>query len=180
MATPPDFVAGQVLTAAQMNGIGMWLIKTQTIGSAVSSVAVTSAFSADYDNYRIVVSGGVASGNVDLKLTLGSTATGYYYSLVYATYSTATASAAVAQNATSWVFAGSASADALSLDVTLGNPFATKRTTVRGILAQPYTTGAGGSFGGYLADNTSYTGFTITPSSGTLTGGTIFVYGLRD
>jgi hypothetical protein len=37
------------------------LIKTQTIGTAVSSVTVTGAFSTTYDNYKIIVSGGVAS-----------------------------------------------------------------------------------------------------------------------
>jgi hypothetical protein len=32
---------------------------------------------------------------------------------------------------------------------------------------------------GYLNDNTSYTGFTLTTGAGTMTGGTIFVYGYR-
>jgi hypothetical protein len=41
MATPPDFSSGAVLTAAQMNSVGLWLVKTQTVGTAVSSVAVT-------------------------------------------------------------------------------------------------------------------------------------------
>jgi hypothetical protein len=36
-----------------------------------------------------------------------------------------------------------------------------------------------GVFGGYLNDATSYTAFTITASSGTMTGGTITVYGYR-
>ncbi len=156
---------------------GLQLIKTQTIGTAVSSVTVSDVFSATYDNYLITISGGVASGNVDLKLTLGSTATGYYYALVYATYNSASAAAVVAQNTTSWAYTGSGSSDTLSFHVNVDNPFAAKRTVARAVLAQPYTTGAGGGFGGYLADNSSYTGFTITTSSGTMTGGTIRVYG---
>jgi hypothetical protein len=34
--------------------------------------------------------------------------------------------------------------------------------------------------GGFLNNTTSYTAFTFTPSSGTLTGGTIRVYGYRN
>ena len=41
---------------------GLVLIKTETIGTTVSSVTVTSAFSATYDNYKIIVAGG--SGTV--------------------------------------------------------------------------------------------------------------------
>lgn len=63
MATPPDFTTGAVLTAAQMRTIGMHLVKSQDIstGVSVSSTVVTNAFSSDYDNYRIVVSGVTSS-----------------------------------------------------------------------------------------------------------------------
>jgi len=40
---------------------GLTLVKSQTIGSAVSSVEVTGAFSATYDNYKVIVIGGVGS-----------------------------------------------------------------------------------------------------------------------
>jgi hypothetical protein len=57
---------------------GMTLISTTTIGTTVSSVNVTSAFSTTYDNYKIIVSGGVSSSTPTFSLKLGSTATGYY------------------------------------------------------------------------------------------------------
>jgi hypothetical protein len=57
---------------------GMTLISTTTIGTTVSSVNVTSAFSATYDNYKIMISDGVASTTVVLSIKLGATATGYY------------------------------------------------------------------------------------------------------
>jgi hypothetical protein len=77
MATPPDFTTGAVLTAAQMNAVGLWLVKTQTVGSAVPDVTVTDAFSADYDNYKILYTGGTASGAVGpLNMKLGSSTTG--------------------------------------------------------------------------------------------------------
>jgi len=74
----PVFTAGETLDASEMNAVGLWLVKTQTIGTGVSSVAVTSAFSTNYDTYRIVVSGGVATNTDVMRLTLGSTTTGYY------------------------------------------------------------------------------------------------------
>jgi hypothetical protein len=86
MATPPTFSSGTVLTAAQMNAVGLWLVKTQTIGNAVSSVAVTNAFSTDYDNYKIIISGGASSAQAFLTLQLGASATGYYYANSGVTY----------------------------------------------------------------------------------------------
>jgi hypothetical protein len=57
---------------------GLVLISTTTIGTTVASVTVSGAFSATYDNYKIIVSGGVGSTNITLRLKLGSTTTGYY------------------------------------------------------------------------------------------------------
>ena len=49
MATPPDFTSGQILTAAQMNAVGMWLVKTQSF--TAESPLITDVFTADYENY---------------------------------------------------------------------------------------------------------------------------------
>jgi hypothetical protein len=177
MATPPDFTAGQILTAAQMNAVGLWLVKSETIGSAVSSVTVTGAFSADYEAYKIIISGGVGSTSADLQLTLGATASGYYAGYARAEYA-AGASALTSNNgASSWTRAGSGSTDTLFANFELINPFLTKRTIINGFNAFQVTTLSGGAFGGFLDNATSYTGFTVTASTGTLTGGTIRVYG---
>jgi len=53
----PSFASGEVLTAADMNAVGLWLVKTQTVGTGVPSVVVTDAFSANYDNYLVTISG---------------------------------------------------------------------------------------------------------------------------
>ena len=179
MATPPDFVAGQILTAAQMNKIGLWLVKTQTIGTAVSSVAVTNAFSADYENYKIIVSGGVGSGDSNLLLTLGASATTYYWGQPNVPYSTGTVAGAAGNNTTSWR-AGFGSLNALQMNCDLFQPNVAKFTAMQGMIAGVATTGTGSSVGGYHATATAYTDFTITPSTGTITGGTIYVYGYRD
>lgn len=180
MATPPDFTAGQVLTAAQMDAIGLWLVKKETIGSAVSSVTITNAFSADYQNYKIVVSGGVASTtNSLLAVTLGATVTGYYYTFVYSTYATATPLAIRNSNAASFAYGGHGSTNTLSINATIQMPFETKRTIFASDYVAINTGGTAGRVQGFLDNDTSYTDFTITPNTGTLTGGTVFVYGMR-
>ena len=45
-------------------GQGLTLLKTQVVGSAVASVSVTSAFSATYENYLIIYSGGAGSASL--------------------------------------------------------------------------------------------------------------------
>ena len=176
--TFPVFAIGDVLTATDMNAVGLWLVKTQTLGSAVSSVAVTGAFSSNYNNYRIVAVGGTQSLGGNVSLTLGAAATGYYYSMAYVDYATATASALRAQNTTSFLYAGSGT-NGLSVQVDVLNPFASQQTMFRSLIAQNKTDGFSGYCGGYLNDSTSYTSFTLTISSGTMTGGTIYVYGWK-
>lgn len=175
--TFPVFASGDVLNASDMNAVGLWLVKTQTIGTAVSSVTVTGAFSANYDSYKITISGGASSAaNPSLRMTLGATASGYAMQLIYGTFgNTPLAAGSSAQS--SWLYAGSGTTTTLSLSVDLHNPFLTEFTWISG---NTFDTGQGGAIGGYLNDTTSYTAFTITPSTGTITGGTIRVYGYKN
>ena len=178
MATPPDFSSGAVLTAAQMNAVGLWLVKTQTIGTAVSSVTVTGAFSTDYDNYLITVSGGANSlSGSALNLKLGATTTGYYYSLSYTTYNT-TPAATGGSNVGNWDYVGSGQTTGLNAVIELNSPFLSKGTSVRASIAN--STLYAGNQAGYLNNSTSYTSFILATSVGTMTGGTIRVYGLRN
>lgn len=179
MATPPTFSSGAVLTAAQMNSVGLWLVKTQTVGTAVSSVTVSSAFSSDYANYRIIYNGGVASTDNDLKMTLGSSATGYYAGFAYVAYGTGTISALSNNNATSWANIGSQRTVQNSVDVDLFGPNLAVQT---GMTARYFGISAGavgGGMGGFHNATTQHTAFTITCSSGNMTGGTIYVYGYK-
>ena len=156
---------------------GLTLIKTQTIGTTVSSVNVTSAFSTTYDAYKIILSGGVGSATANLSLQLGATVTGYYTGYFNANYATGSITGAGDNNAVSFSLAGYGTANVLHLNADLQNPFTAKNTTFQTYNSLT-TTGAGARFAtGYLANTTSYTDFTLTPGSGTLTGGTIRVYG---
>lgn len=180
--TFPVFASGDVLNASDMNAVGLWLVKTQTIGTTVSSVAVTGAFSADYDKYLITVTGGVGSGSGSSTVTFGSTTTGYYWAANYSQYNTAGGGFFQGNNDTAFkeCFYQSTAALAFCMEVT--NPFAAKETLVSWRHGGAATTTVNLSVlgNGYLANTTSYTAFTITPVSGTLTGGTIRVYGYRN
>jgi hypothetical protein len=183
--------AGQVLTVngggtapswatpAAASG-GLTLVKTQTIGTAVSSVTVTSAFSSTYDSYLIVVNGGVASTLANLGLQLGSTTTGYYAAGVVYNYSNAGATAASNNNAASWTRAGSANSSSIAFYNAIQDPFLSKNTKVQTSFNTTQSDSQAGFFYGFLDNSTSYTAFTITPATGTLTGGTIRVYGYQN
>jgi hypothetical protein len=176
MATPPDFTAGQILTAAQMNTIGLWLVKTQVVGSAVSSVVVSSAFNADFDNYLITYNDGSCSANTHVSLQLGSTTSGYTFNIIGNSWS-ATASNTGGTASANFTYAMSGfSANGVNGSVEVMSPFLAKFTQ----FGSDFVAGFGGYRStGYLPNTTSYTAFTLIPASGTLTGGTIRVYGYR-
>jgi hypothetical protein len=182
MAVPPDFVAGQVLTAAQMNKIGLWLVKSQTIGSGVSSVQVTDAFSADYEHYRVIISGGAGSTTSTINMTLGATATGYYSYFMYGTWGATTVFGSNSSNGTSFITVGAMSAQTITTDVEIRSPFSAQETVIdfRTVQTSTASNGFYATGGGFLNNTTSYTDFTLTPITGTMTGGTIYVYGYRD
>ena len=175
----PDFSPGEVLTAAAMDSIGLWLVKTQTVGTGVSSVEVTSAFSADYDNYRITWTGGTLSGVENMRMILGATATGYYSQLIYQAYASSLAPLANVpdNNAVRWSFVGVGTTAFASVRVELFNPNRTTRT----LMSSPYASNTiAGTSNGFLDNATAYTSFTLSPAAGTMTGGTIRVYGFRN
>lgn len=177
MATPPDFSAGAVLTAAQMNKVGMWLVKTQTIGTAVTSVQVTDAFSADYDSYLITISGGAASAEGNGRLAIGNAATGYYANWIHYPYSGGGATQAADNNAAQWTYAWRPPTTSLQAAIWVYAPYLTELTWYHSFVVATTVSGASS---GFLNNSTSYTSFTISPSTGNITGGTIRVYGLRN
>jgi len=152
----PDFSPGEILTAGAMDSIGMWLVKTVTVGSGVTSIPVTDAFSASYDHYKIVYIGGVATGQNDILVQLGSTNTGYAHSVITTTWSTSpTLITAGDGNTSSWARAGLVEPDNCYLNLEISNPFNAKRTIAWGAFVGSNSGRVGGSFSVYLADTTS-------------------------
>jgi hypothetical protein len=174
------FTTSEVLTAADTNtylaNSGLVFVKSQTIGSAVANVTVSSAFSATYDSYLINIDGGTASTDIVFGLKFGSATTNYYSGITGVQW-TGTASTNARNNTeANLLYVGTGNADALQMSYTVQNPFLTKRTFGSGAFI-PYN--AMYFQAGILATTTSYTDFTINFIGGTATGGTITVYGYR-
>lgn len=159
---------------------GLILITSQTIGSAVSSVTVSNVFSSTYDSYRIVISGGVASSNSNLGLSLGSTSTGYYGVYMYRQFNTTTTTGDFTNNGSSYVYAGGGTSQLLHGIVDVVGPNLAKNTAFSSSAVEARVGGYAYWGNGFLNDTTQYTSFTLTPNVGTITGGTIKVYGFKN
>jgi hypothetical protein len=84
MATPPIFSAGAVLTAAQMNQLGLFKVATGSLSTATTDFV--ECFTGDYRNYRIVISNVAFSGTGDLLFrmldgTTPSTTSDYFWAM---------------------------------------------------------------------------------------------------
>jgi hypothetical protein len=158
---------------------GLELIKTQTVGTTVSSVAVTGVFSATYDQYKIVLSGGASSANTSLNLKLGAASNGHNTQFIFSTWTSTSGSPTLngGANAANFTFVGSGLTSTLSMSLDVINPFTATPTQLWGLGNQNSSTS--GLFQGYHTASTSFTDFTISTVTGTLTGGNIAVYGYR-
>lgn len=156
------------------------LITSQTIGSAVSSVTVSSAFSSSYDNYLITVEMGTASVASQLYLSLGASTSGYYGNNIRLTPNSTTITG-VAQSNVGSMLVNFYSTDGGYAHIYLSNPNKAKKTAGLTFGTAFEQTGISGTYNPYfLADTTQYTAFTLTTGSGTITGGNIRVYGYQN
>lgn len=185
---------GQILTADSTAATGIkWatpaaatsaltLVKTQTIGSAVSSVTVTDAFSSTYDNYLIIVSGGAGSASSGINLQFGSTTTGYYSWELYGSYSGNTVNGFGQSNSTSIGDFATTTANGHTGVAHVLSPNLAARTSFNTAFGELDTIFYAGWKNGFVNNNTQYTAFTLTPATGgvTMTGGIIRIYGYQN
>ena len=176
------FSDGVALPASDINtyltNSGLVFVKSQTVGSGVTSVTVSDAFSSTYDNYKIMYIGGTVSVSTDIEMTLGGSTTGYYGFLNYGAAATSVPLGAGRNNtaALPWV-GGGMGGQASFVNVEIMGPFKTAYTKMRN---GSYQNGDNyGSVQGEHRVATSYTSFTLAVLSGTMTGGNIVVYGFR-
>jgi hypothetical protein len=165
---------------ATVFGLGssaLTLIKTQVVGTTVSSVTVTGAFSATYDNYLVTYSNGSSSATTDLFMQLGATTSGYYWNIIGNFWSASASNSGGAAGSAFSYTGGTSSTTGANAVVQVNSPFLSKRTVVE----STFVVSSGGyKMTGMLDNTTSYTAFNLAPSSGTLTGGTIRVYGYKN
>ena len=177
--TFPSFSVGEVLTAADMNAVGLWLVKTQTVGTGVSSVIVTDCFSANYENYLFYYNNYTGNTNASLRLQFNnSTGTTYQLGGFFGSFGSAAFNGYGPAATDRFVDFGQIQTTATSTVAQIMSPFATGPTRI-----QSQSSSGGGYYHMYGRDSASAsnTGFTLSHSAaGTITGGTIRVYGYRN
>lgn len=165
MATPPDFTAGAVLTAAQINAVGLWHVKTQTGGNGTNTLTVSDAFSADYSNYKVIISGGTIATATNIRMRLGAAATNYYATHNYTTYAAGQILGGD-NGATYWTVVGRSNpTNGSHGSLEIFSPFESVRTRYTGVIVDMATGGGATVAGGYHNTAASYTDFTLTTAS---------------
>jgi hypothetical protein len=163
---------------------GLTLVKTQTVGTAVSSVTVTNAFSSTFENYRVSFTGFNCSNSsgqtLQLRLGNGGTiyAAGYYGGGQSVLYS---------GTVNTWSVNNLSDVSCCYLTTTPG------RTSTVFDIHTPYDVGLAtplmgfghgflsGSWWSYeYASTARITDLYFFPSVGTMSGGTIRVYGYNN
>jgi hypothetical protein len=177
------FTTGEVLTAADTNAYlgngGLVFVKQQTVSGNPTSMTVTDAFSATYDNYRITVTGMVPTVQDSFRLMIGSGRTNGHYGVMNYDSSGggATATLRTVNAASNYCILNQSNVNNSQFTCDILSPFLATRTTIigAGFGRLFYCDFAGGD-----DSLSSYTSFTLlTDGAATLSGGTITVHGYR-
>jgi hypothetical protein len=177
------FTSGAVLTASDTNNFltnaGLVYITSVTVGTAVASVTVSSAFGS-YDDVKILYDAGLTSASApEIKLTIGSVASGYYASGTYQLATSATNNTDNLGPGAHWrVGYGGNQRMRVEVDLLGANNTYGKCGNYR-FSSYDNTASYGGHGSLWSTITTASTSLTFAPASGTLTGGTITVYGYR-
>jgi hypothetical protein len=191
MATPPVFSVGQVLTAAQVNAIGLWKITPSTVSgtgvsigsngdvifSGASAAVINDAFPADFVHFRFVFFDMVGSTTVQqILFQLRSTTN----------VTTNYRSGGRVQLYTGTTFEGNGITDRIAV----GGVASTGKTSVSCDVYNPNVAVITGysslgsnfdayiSYGGQNTNTTAYSNCAVGVASGTFTG-KVSIYGYR-
>jgi hypothetical protein len=159
---------------------GLTLVKQQTIGTSVTSVSVTNAFSSTYDNYLMILGGGSATNQGSITMQLGATTTGYYVAGFYQLFGSTTPAlnGFGVVNGSTWNIGYQASTG-MGCVCVIDSPNLANGTMMSATLVQFGTSAAASQYQGFLNNTTSYTGFTLGFEYAQ-TGGEIRVYGYQN
>ena len=191
MATPPVFTTGAVLTAAQMNAVGLWEVASASFSgiTAASPLVLSNVLTTDYPHYKIVMSWTQATAggylNIRLRNSGGLISTSTYDTQTLENYSSSVV-ASGSLNQSAWIN--------LAYNYNLGFQSFFNADITFATVAQPTAlngtgitkrTGGGGNYM-YVQWNTNMentatiaTGLNIYPDGGSMTG-SYKIYGYRD
>jgi hypothetical protein len=180
------FTTGEVLTAADTNtylaNSGLVFVKQVSVGSGVGTVDITSCFSSTYDNYKIVFNGIQVNTGISMNLFLlsGSTPTssGWFGTEFYcATGGTTWTGQISANNVGSAYCSGATPSAGLASTIEIQSPNLAQFSRFQYWVVDSSYIRNGYA---YHSANTQYDGCRLTTTSGgTLTGGSVTVYGYR-
>lgn len=159
---------------------GLVLVRTETVGTGVSSHTASGVFNATYDNYRVVMNGVVCSvSDTTLYIRPGNdtTASSYASGGFFVLYTGTGNGFLNSNNNTEGIAIGVTSTTDTSVAFDVYNPNLAKWTRAMGMWSADLYAG---QYGGVHKVATAYTSMTVRPASGTMTGGTIRVYGYRN
>lgn len=179
-----DAVDTAMNTALGTKKSGLVLLNTTSF-SAVSSQSINDVFSATYLHYVLVLTA-ISTNDTDINFRwrvsgADNSTSNYSWAQAGTFATTGTFSGGNANNAAQFRITGSNAANSQKFGTyTLYNPFATDTSGFTGHLS--YSSGTAnyfaGSIGGGFNGTTSFTGFTIYPTAGTITG-SLSVYGVN-
>ena len=161
-------------TALGTKKAGLVLLNTTTF-SGVSSQSVNDVFSATYESYRLVFNySGTINTTARLKFRVAGAdnSTNNYYTQT-ATLSGTSVTASLDGATTTGILIGNHVGAPMLSSYDLGNVFATQKTQITGMRAVDSNCELKN---GVFDATTSFTGFTIIPASGNITG-SVSVYG---
>ena len=177
------FTTGEVLTASDTNtylaNSGLVYISSVNVSGTPSSIAgPANCFSSTYDHYKIVISNLTVSTSTQLRMTLGSVVTGYYYGNPLTTF---LGGAYEKNNGSNLAYL-----DLGAVTSTFDNDFnfevmAPNKATRTKFSGFGYMNSVafGGVGSGFVDTNTVFTSFTLALAAGTMSAGTVAVYGYR-
>lgn len=171
-------------------GFGLVLIKPSSVVngtdngkgtisfSAASTVSLNDVFNSTYSNYRILLeSTGSTTANIGMRLRVSNTDTTTNYSRQYIYGTAVSLSSGRSTGDSNWITCNINTGFRSAITMDVYNPFLTVATNCSTFSNSLYPTGNDIAINNFGQDSgTSFTGFTLTTNTGTMTG-TVSVYG---
>ena len=175
-----------VIPSSVTNGSIISGTASATANSGAANVVVNGVFSSTYDSYRIAISNLTMSSTsagtlIYLKMHDGTNPANSNYNLGWVRIDIAavTLSAGSLNLANTGIIIGAGTGDKFGTTFDVVNPNIASHTIFPQISAINVSTGYSYIGAAMHQTSTAYTGFQLIPSSGTITGGVITVYGYR-
>jgi hypothetical protein len=181
----PVFAVGEVLTAADMNQIGLYKVASGTLSSTATNFV--GCFTSNYRNYRIVVDqiSLSATGEIFWRTLSGTTAETSGYRFAYLGYTTQAATANSNNNAAAVASTGFSTSTIVdnviigSFTMDIFGPAIAQRTFSQNH-AYSFPNGNAFRIGGCLQNNSSaYDGIQFLTNSAVTMSGNVTIYGYR-